>query len=162
MTSSQAIIDRWNDIIWACPEMREFTTNFHAGDVIGSLDTTHSLKDTLSVGRINLVQFYVRRYRADVEVGCCGRYIYSLQIEYYLEDTECEGVENQNKIQAFFEKLDDVVCLKLGEHWDGLVTSYDREDRPPDIRRAGLIDNRPVFVGSYSYSAEQQIIGCAC
>jgi len=133
------------------------------GDIINSVDSTMELKDPLYKCDINFIQFFVQRRRSDQEVGCCGRYEYRVQIEYYLEDTKCDGVRNQNKIQKFFEILDDLICQKLGNTWKGLVISWDRiPNRFPSIRRAGSLENRPIFVGSYEYQAEQTTEGCPC
>jgi len=152
--SSLDIVELLKTKVFPCRELQEFTNKIHAGDIIGSVDTTHALKQTLCKGEINFIQFFVQRRKSEEEVGNCERYIYRVRIEYYREDGECDGVLNQNLIQKFFEVFDDTLESKVGCDLDGLVEHTQRSENFPNVRRFGVVDDsRIVFVGSYEYLA---------
>lgn len=147
---SNELVELWNECVWDQTELLEFTKHFHAGDITEDLDATSDYKKAKHCKEFNFVQFFIQRF-PDTSVGSCLSYRYRVRVEYYLEDS----IPNQNKIQNFFEVLDNVIRAELGPRWKNCVDGYDIENnRWPEIRAFGRIDNKLIRVGSFSYIAE--------
>jgi len=147
---SKDLVELWEDEIWSRPEIRAFTDNVHSCDVTGDQDSTSDLYNILDCDRINFVQYFIQRYPREDQVGRCRTFRYRVRIEHYREDS----CDDQNKIQEFFEVLDDTVVAQLGPHWNNCVEFFTRQDNFPDIRQFGQIEGRLVYVGSFEYTAE--------
>lgn len=146
---SEEIVELWNDSVWSQKEMREFTENFHAGDVTSNLDATNDYRQVIHCKEFNFVQFFIQRFPVP-QVGGCQEYRYRVRVEYYLEDS----IPNQNKIQNFFEVLHNVILAELGNTWSDFVQGSFPDDTWPDLRPFGEIDNTLIRVGSFTYFAE--------
>lgn len=147
---SRDLIELWEECVWSRPEIREFTRNVHPCNVTGDQDSTCDLYNIMDCDRINFVQYFIQRYPRNDQVGRCRTFRYRVQIEYYREDS----CEDQNKIQEFFEVLDDTIRAQLGPRWKDCVEVVERQDDFPDISPFGTIENRLVYVGSFEYLAE--------
>ena len=147
---SKELVTIWADCVFNAPEVTDFTKHFHPCDKTEDQDSTCDLSTIMHCGEINFVQYFIQRFRTEDQVGRCGGvYRYRVRVEYYLEDT----CNNQNKIQEFFELLDDEV-ERLNAAKKDCVPYFFGDDTFPDIRFFGRIENKAVYVGSYTYFAE--------
>jgi hypothetical protein len=147
---SKDIIKAWEDTVWQDTDILRFTHKIHPASITDDIETTVDLSRMVYCGEINFVQFFVQRYRVEEQVGTCLEHRYRVQVQYYLEDS----CDNQNKIQEFFEVLDEVIVARLGQSWEGTVTHFLRDTTWPVIRFFGEIQERPIYVGSFTYFAE--------
>ena len=147
---SKDIIKAWEDTVWQDTKIRSFTHEIYPYSLTDNVKTTEDLARMLYCGEINFVQYFVQRHRVEEQSGTCDEHRYRVQVQYYLQDSG----NNQNKIQDFFEVLDETVVARLGPSWEGTVTHFFRDETWPTIRFFAEIEGRPVYVGSFTYFAE--------
>lgn len=145
---SSELVTIWDTCIFNAPELTDCTINFYPCNKIQDQDSTCDLAEITHCGEINFVQYFIQRFKLPTELGRCGEYQYRVQVEYYLEDT----CENQNKIQRFFELLEDEVELLNAANKD-CVPYFEGDNNFPDIRFFGTIENKAIYVGSFTYFA---------
>lgn len=153
MTRSLDICDKWIETIFESDEIREITPNIYAEDVAGNQLVACDLSQAMHEGTINFCQFSVQRIKREDQVGECGTYFYRVDIRYFLE--RLAGMRTEQKVQEFFEVLDELIQSELGSDWGGLVDSYTRSEEFPEVFQFGLINERPVVAGRYTYFAEK-------
>lgn len=144
----------WDEQVWSSPEIKAYTEKIHSTDVFGNQTEVQDLHRATFCGKINFIQYFAQRYRSDDEIGGCSRFIYTVSIDYYREESDKE--QTFNVIQDFFDTLDNEVFANLGSNWCGLVSVANPEQRFPTIFRAGQIDSRDVIGGNFAYTAERR------
>lgn len=147
---SKDIISAWKSEVWDKMPIRGLCPNAFSRDVLADQDSLCELAAITHCGKINFAQYFVQRYRQDDRVGCCGRQLYRVRVEYYKEDSDTAW----NEIQEFFEVLDDTVQANLGYTWDSTVDNFERQRDWPLISNAGTLDGRIVWGGRFDYFAE--------
>lgn len=146
---SQEVINIWDQCIWQAVDVLRFTPHIHPCDKTNKTELTCDMEDLIHCGELNFVQYFIQRYRRPDRVGGCLTFRYRVRVEYYLEDS----CDNQNKIQEFFEVLDDTVEAQL-QDGTKFTFRWEREDNWPQIQRFGVLESRTVFVGSFTYFGE--------
>lgn len=155
MIFSRQINTDWVSNIWEDRRILDFTSKIFNRDVRTYQDSMDDFTKILDCDVIDFVQYFIQRYRRP-RVGCPPEYRYRIRIEYYLED-ECTAKQidtasnNQEKIEHFFEVLDDIIVENHNPNWSADVLAWVGTADFPDIRFNGLIENRPIYVGSFEY-----------
>lgn len=79
---------------------------------------------------------------------------YSVEVTYYREQ-DTTGA-NWAAVRNAFETLFALVNSALGAKWSNTVDFWRTDEAQPTIE-ADTLDNRPIWRGSYRFTAEQQI-----
>lgn len=134
------------------PELKAFTTNVYNYDVSENVSNLIDLNLLLTTNGLNYVQYFVQRVRQfdGSTIGGCDSFNYRIQIEYFIQPM-CD--QNENKIQEFFETLDEIIPEVLGYDLSGLVNGYQGDSEYPLIAYVSPIENRPRIRGQYIYNA---------
>lgn len=152
MSYSAAIRKVWQEIIFEREEILTYTPNIYQDDVLGNQDSTCDLSKAMHCGKINFVQWFVQRFRRYSEVGNCGGYIYRVRIDYI--HSVLDDQSTFNKIQDFFESLDEAVHTHLGGTWGDTVSGSNPEQRYPIIIPIAPLNEELTRMGTYNYFGE--------
>ena len=147
MTNTSADIEAaWAEKIWSHGTILDITPRFYPYDV--SAESEFDVEKLCDDGVVNFFLAKTQRL-AEPILTQQTRYTFSVEVQYYLQQTDVAESTYQ-AVRDTLESLDDLVRSELGKTWDGTV-DYTPGGRPTPIRQV-VISGRQCWTGSIVFT----------
>jgi hypothetical protein len=153
LTTLADIRTAWNAKVWTDATITAITTNIFPYEV--TKDSALELAALFAGKQVNFFTFVVNR---EQQLGISNQrtLLFSVEVSYYIEQfakslTSTMAVNNQPAAMDAIIAVDDLVFSALRPNWNGTVLYFVPQTGPCRISSL-VIDNRPVYRASYTYT----------
>lgn len=157
MSTQAAVRAAWAAGVWANASVTAITPKIYDFDIesLARVSRAHGAK-LYHNQKINFFQYTVARsWRFDLTAShTVSEYV--VTIRYYRDAQEDFTGTAFNAIASAFETIISTVSSGLGTSWTGTVEYYFPQNEPPQIG-VGLIEERPVWTGTFQFKGIKQI-----